>query len=68
MTQQFFETNGSQGNFFEKNKNPGFIYGLGEGVYQISDLSRFSFGHEVAYASRQFAFRPDQQIDQHIRK
>ena len=34
VTRQFFEANGPQGHFFEKNKKPVFRYGLGECVGQ----------------------------------
>ena len=39
-----FEASGPQDHFFKKNKKPIFRYGLGECVYQISGLYRFSFG------------------------
>ena len=49
MTQQFFEASSIQGHLFEKTK-PVFRYGLGECLYQISDLYRFSFDQEVPYS------------------
>ena len=42
VTRQFFEASGPRDRFFEKNKKPVFRYGLGECVYQISGLYRFS--------------------------
>ena len=44
VTQQFLDASGPYGHFFEKKKKSIFSYGLGECVYQISGLHRFSFG------------------------
>ena len=48
MTRQFFEPSAPRGPFLAKTKkNLPFRYGLGECVYQILGLYRFSFGQGV---------------------
>ena len=48
VTRQFSEASGTQGHVFEKNKTKTvFRYGLGECVYKISGLYRFSFCQEA---------------------
>ena len=42
VTRQFLDTSSPLDRFFEKNKKHDFTYGLGECVYQISVLYRFS--------------------------
>ena len=50
VTRQFFEPSGLHCHFLEKTKKKNiFRYGLGECVYRISGLCRFSFGQEVPY-------------------
>ena len=46
VTQQFFKASGLWDRFFQKKKKHIFRYGLGECVYQISGLYRFSFGQD----------------------
>ena len=45
VTQQFFKASGLWDRFFQKKKHI-FRYGLGECVYRISGLYRFSFGQD----------------------
>ena len=49
MTRQFLRLAALRVTFFEKTKKKHFRYGLGECVYQISGLYRFSFSQEVPY-------------------
>ena len=44
VTRQLFEVSGPRGHL---NNKAVFRYGLGECVYQISSLYRFSFGQEA---------------------